>query len=134
MHEDVVHAFHDAVPVHPDVVSVAVRPVPVDPNPIATNHAGLFHHDGPRGRWSLLGHRKRLGLLNDDDRLPIDFLGLSVFGVDDHIGGWIHRLAVLPFVHVAVTGDVELVGAGRAVTVRPSVVGRRGVGGGRRHT
>jgi hypothetical protein len=102
LHEDIIHAFHDAVSVHPNVVTIAVRPIPVDPDGAGTKGHRLLDHDGLRGRWCLLGSRDGLGLLNDDDGFAVDLLGCAVFGFDDHIGRRIGRPVRLPLSHVAI--------------------------------
>jgi len=123
MHEDIVHAFHDAVPVHPEVLSVGVVPVPIDPNRPGTTRNGLLDHDSPWCRRRLLGRRDGLRLLDDDDRLSIDLLGRAFLGLDDHIGRWNGRLARLSFAHVTIVRDVVPVRRRRAVAVRPFIVG-----------
>jgi hypothetical protein len=102
MHEDVVHAFDDAVPVDPKVFTVAVVPVPVDPNPAGTGHDRLLDHDGLRRRRCLLGRCHRLGLLNYDHCLTFDLLGLAFLGLNDHVRRRVESLARLAFLRVPV--------------------------------
>jgi hypothetical protein len=102
MHENIVHAFHDTVPVHPQVLAIAVGPIPIDPNPFGTTHDGLLHHIDPQGRRRCLGGGDGLGLLHDDDRLAVDLLGRARLGLDDHVGRRIGGFAPLPFSNVAI--------------------------------
>jgi hypothetical protein len=102
MHEDVVHAFHDAVPVHPQVLTISVRPVPIDPNPLGTRANRLPHDDGPRGWRGCLRGGRGLGLLNDDDRLAVDLLGRAGLGFDDHVRRRVGGFALMPFSYVAI--------------------------------
>jgi hypothetical protein len=102
MHEDIVHALHDAVPVYPQVLAIAVGPIPIDPNPFGTTHDGLLHHIDPQ-RWRrCLGGGDGFRLLNDDDRLAVDLLGRAGLGLDDHVGRRAGGFALLPFSHVAI--------------------------------
>jgi len=132
LHEDIVHAFHDAVTVHPKVLTIAVGPIPIDPNPFGTTDDWLLLHDGPRRRRRGLGGRDGLGLLNDNDSLAVDLLGRAGLRLDDHIGRRIVGLARLPFSRVAIVSHIELVTRRGAVAVRPPVVCRRGDSGHRR--
>jgi hypothetical protein len=102
LHENVVHAFDDAVPVYPDVITIAVGPIRIDPNPLGTTGHGLFDNDRSR-RWrrGLRGGRG-LGLLNDDDRLPVDVFGRAGLRLDDHVGRRVGCLALLSFSSVAI--------------------------------
>lgn len=125
MHEDIVHPFCDAVPVHPEVLSIGVVPVPINPNRPGAVRNGLLDHDRPWRRRCLLGCHDGLRLLNDDHRLSIDLLGRAFLGLDDHIGRRIGCLARLSFARVTIVRDVVAVGR-RAVAVRPFVVSGRG--------
>jgi len=100
--EDIVHAFDDAVPVHPKVLTIPVGPVPIDPDPLGTTSDRLLHHDGLQ--WWRCGLRGRdgLGLLNDDDGLTADLLGRPGLSLDDHVGRWVVRLVYVPLSHVAI--------------------------------
>jgi hypothetical protein len=84
--ENVVHTLDDAVSVHPDVVAVGVSPISVHPNASRAEVDGIFDDDSAWSRRRLCGRGDRLGLLDDDDRLPVDLLGLTVFFLDHHIG------------------------------------------------
>jgi len=120
-HENVVHAFDDAVPVHPDIVPVAVGPIPVHPNSIRTNRNGL--RDDRLRRWGRrFGNREGLRLLNHDNCLAIDLLGLTTRRVDDRVVGRSDRLALFAFTRIAIPSDVRLVGAARTVSVGPREV------------
>ena len=132
LHEDIVHAFDDTVTVHPKVLTIAVGPVPIDPNPFGTTDDGLLLHDGPRRRRRGLRGRDGLGLLNDNDSLAADLLGRAGLGLDDHVGRRIVGLARLPFSHVAIVSNIELITGRGAVAVRPVVVCRRRDSGHRR--
>jgi hypothetical protein len=102
VHENIVHALDDAVAIHPEVLPVAVVPIPVDPDRPGTLRDGLFDHDG-LWRWRcVFGSRDRLGFLHDDHGLAIDLLGLAFFGFNDHVGRGIRRLARLAFSNVAI--------------------------------
>jgi hypothetical protein len=128
MHEYIVDTLHDAVPFHPHVVTVAVGPVPVDPDPFGTTGNGLLHHDGPR-RWRCcLGGRRGLRFLNHDDRLSVDLLLRAGLGLDDYVGRRVGLLTLMPFSDVAIVGDIELVGRLSAVAVGSVIVGGRGNG------
>lgn len=102
MHEDVVHAFDDAVPFHPKVLAVAVVPVPVDPNPPGTSGDRVLDLDGLRRRRRMLGGRDWLWLLNDDHGLSFDLFGVAFLGLDDHVSRRIWCLARLAFLRVSV--------------------------------
>ena len=87
MHEDVVHALDDTVAVDPQVLSIGVRPIAVDPDSAGT-HRPLI--DGDDGAWRgrrLLGRSGGLGLLNDDDGFSVDLLGRAVIDLDDDVVG-----------------------------------------------
>jgi len=128
LHEDIVDALHHAVAIHPSIVSIAVRPVPIDPYSVGTDGSGLLHGDGRWRRWRRLRGGGGLGLLHDDHGLAIDLFGLTAPCFDDRIIVRIAGLALLALPHVAIVGDVEVLTAARAVTVRPAIVGRRGIG------
>ena len=132
MHEDIVHTLDDAVPVHPEVLTIAVGPVPVDPNSFGTTQNGLLHHDGPRRWWRCLRSGDGLRLLHDDHRLAVDLLGRPGFGLDDHVRRRVVRLARLRFTQVAIVRDIELIAGRGPIAVRTLVIGRRGNGGRRR--
>jgi len=100
--EDIVHTFHHAVPVHPNVLTISVGPVPIDPDPLRTKGDRLLHHDGSRCWRCGLRGRDGLGLLNDDDGLTVDLLGRPGLGLDDHVGSWVVGLAYVPLSHVAI--------------------------------
>jgi hypothetical protein len=102
VHENVVHALDDAVAIHPEVLPVAVVPIPVDPDRPGTLRDGLLDHDGLWRRWRLFGSRDRFGFLHYDHGLAIDLLGLAFLGLNDHVGGEIRRLARLTFSSVAI--------------------------------
>lgn len=124
LHEDIVHAFNDAVPVHPYVVAVAVGPIAVDPNRPGTLNFGLDDHDGLRSRRRMLGRRNGLGLLNDDHRVTVDHLRGAVLGLDDHVRRAVGRGAGLPFSLVAVVRNIELMAGRSAVPVGTLVISR----------
>jgi len=124
LHEDIVHAFDDAVPVNPDVVSVAVGPIAVDPNRPWTLNFGLDDHNGLRSRRRLLGCSHGLGLLNDDHRVAVDHLRGAVLGFDDHVRRVVGRCAGLTLLLVAVVRHIEARFGGPAIAVGALVVGR----------
>jgi hypothetical protein len=102
MHEDIVHPLHDAVTVHPNVLAVAVVPIPVDPNPARAGRNLLRDH---HGLWRRRGLQRRGGgggLLHDDHRLAVDLLRRAFLGFDDHVGGRSLHFAPLPFSSVAI--------------------------------
>jgi hypothetical protein len=102
MHEDVVHAFDDAVPLHPKVLAIAVVPIPVDPNPPRTSGDRVLNLHGLWRRRRMLGGRDRLRLLNDDHGFAVDLFGLTFLGLDDHVGCGVRGLSRLPFLRVPV--------------------------------
>jgi hypothetical protein len=128
VHEDVVDAFYDAVAVHPNVVTVGVRPIAIDPDPVFGTRR-LLDHDGLRRRRRLFSRRNRLGLLNYDHRFAIDHLGGAVFGLDDHVHGLVVGLdGGRLWAPVPVVVDLVLVGRRVAVAVGAVVVGGCRVG------
>ena len=126
LHEDVVHALDDAVPVDPNVITVAVGPVAVDPDRPRALHLGLHDHDRLRRRRRLLRGCQGLGLLNDDHRLAVDDLGGAVLSFDDHVGRRVGRCARLAFSLVAVVRDIEPRAGRAAIAVCTVVVGSHG--------
>jgi hypothetical protein len=102
MHEDIVHPLHDAVTVHPNVLAVAVVPIPVDPNPARAGRNLLRDHHGLWRRRGLQRCGGRDGLLDDDHRLAIDLLRRAFLGFDDHVGNRSLHFAHLPFSSVAI--------------------------------
>lgn len=85
MHEDIVDAFDDAVTIDPKVLAVDVVPISVDPNPAWTDRNLLLGQHDLRGRRGQLRGSDGLGLLNDDDGLPVDLLRRPLLGLDNHI-------------------------------------------------
>jgi hypothetical protein len=132
MHEHVADPFDDAVPFDPNVVTIAIAPVPIDPDPFGTNGYGLLEHDSPRRRRCGLGGGHRLRLLHYDDRLPLDLLSRAGLGLDDYIGRWVDRLTLLPLSRVAVVRDIDLIRCLGPVAVGSVVVGGSRNGGERR--
>jgi hypothetical protein len=107
MDEDVVGAFDDAVAVHPDVVTVAVAPIAVDPDAtLASDFRLLDDDDVLRGRRRLRGCCDRLRLLDDDHGLPVDLLRRPAFGFDHHVGLRVAGRARLSASPVAIVRDV----------------------------
>jgi hypothetical protein len=100
MHKDILDALHDAVAVDPNVFTVAVVPIPVDPNPARADWNLLLDHNDLWRRWGLLRGSDGFGLLDDDHGLPIDLLGRTFVGFDDHIVCRSGRLASLPLSRV----------------------------------
>jgi hypothetical protein len=85
VHEDVVHPFDDAVAVNPDVLTVRIAPIAVDPDASLASRGGLVHgHHAPR-RWRYVGCSHGLRLLDHDDRLPLDLLRDTFLDLDDHV-------------------------------------------------
>lgn len=126
LNEHVVHTLHDAVPVHPDVLAVAISPVPIDPDRPRTPDLGLHDDDRLRGRRRVFRSCNRLRLLNDDHRLTADLLGRALLGFDHHVGRLVGRRAGLTFSLVAVMRDFEPIARRPAIAVGSVVVGRRG--------
>jgi hypothetical protein len=125
LNEHVVHTLHDAVPVHPDVLTVAICPVPVDPDRPRTSDLGLHDDDRLRGGRRVLRRCNRFRLLNDDHRLATDLLRRALLGFDHHVGRRVGRRAGLTFALVAVMRDFEPIARRPAITVGSVVVGRR---------
>jgi len=102
VHEDIVDPFHYAVTIYPEVLAVAVVPIPIDPNPARADRNLLPGNDHLGWRWSLPGSGDGLGLLDDDHRLAVDLLRRAFLGFDDHVGGRSLHFAPLPFSSVAI--------------------------------
>jgi hypothetical protein len=131
--ENVVHTLNDAVSIHPDVVTVAVTPISVHPNASGAQVDRLFDdYSAWRGR-RLRGRGDRLGLLNDDDRLPVDLLCLPVFFLDHYIGARVERRSRLALPCISIVADVELGCAARSVPVGAVVICTRRAGQHRGH-
>ena len=126
LNEHVVHTLHDAVPVHPDVLAVAISPVPVDPDRTRTSDLGLHDNDRLRGGRGVLRGCNRFRLLNDDHGLATDLLRRALLGFDHDVGRLVRHRAGLAFSLVAVMGDFEPIARRPAIAVRAVVVGRRG--------
>jgi len=100
MYEDIVDAFHDAVAIHPNVLAVAVVPIPVDPNPARAGRNLCLSHDGPWGRRGVLRGGDGFGLLDDKHGLPVNLLRRAFLRFDNHVGRRSIRLARLPLLSV----------------------------------
>jgi hypothetical protein len=127
MYEHVVHAFDDAVTVHPDVLTVRVTPISIDPNAISAPHRRLGQRCLARRRWRLVGGGSRLGLLHHDDRLAVDLLGNALFDFDDDVF-WsaigLYDFCIVPALgpRIAIMLDFEGVARRTAVVTRSSVI------------
>jgi hypothetical protein len=121
MHEDVVDPFHYAVTVYPEVLAVAVVPIPIDPHPARADRNLLPGNDDLGWRWSLPGGSDGLRLLDDDHRLAVDLLRRAFLGFDDHVGRRSLRFTVLAKVtvvrHVHVVRDPRVLVAIRSLVV-----------------
>jgi len=122
LHEDVVHAFNDAVPVDPNVVAVAVGPVALDPDPLGATNLRLDDDDCLRCGGSVLGRRNGRRLFDHDDGLSIDLLGRAVLSFDDDVGGVPAFLGDHHFLPIAVVRHFESVPIRAAVAIRAFVV------------
>jgi hypothetical protein len=102
MYEDVVHAHHDAVTVHPKVLPVAVVPVSVDPNTARAGRNLLLDDDDLR-RWrGLRRGGDGLWLLDDDDGFTVDLFRRALLGFDDHVVGRVGWLGGLALSNIAI--------------------------------
>jgi len=114
MNEHVVHALDYAVTVNPDVLTVAVGPVPVDPDAARTTEPGLLDRDHAGWRRRDISGGDRLGLLHDDHGLAVDLSSCALLGFDHHVCGWLRgrlplvRRCLVP-AGVTVVGYVELI-------------------------
>jgi len=72
MHKDILDPLHDAVAVDPNVFTVAVVPIPVDPNPARADRNLLLGRDDLGRRWGVQCGSDGLGLLDDDHGVPVN--------------------------------------------------------------
>lgn len=86
VHENVVDALDDAVPVDPHVLSVGVRPVALDPNAARALHGRLrdVHRLWYR-RWRLLRGGHRVRLLHYDDGLSTHVFRCPILNLDHDV-------------------------------------------------
>jgi len=125
MNEHIVDSHLDAVPIDPSVLSVAVVPVPMDPNPGRAVLDLLVARRDPRRRRRLHRGGDGLWFLHHDDGLPLDFRGRARFRFYDHVARRFRRIHCTADSAVAVMGNVELVvGLARSVAGGPLVVVR----------
>jgi hypothetical protein len=128
MHEHVVHTLDDAVTVHPDVLTIGIAPIAVDPDPIGTPHYRLRQGSFARCWRRLLRGRGWLGLLHHDDRLAVHLLGDPFFDFDDDILrsaiGFRRdlRVSIIIGARIAVVIDFENVTRPIVVVARRSLV------------
>jgi hypothetical protein len=128
VHENIVDPFHHAVAVDPNVVTVRIRPMVIDPDPVFGTRR-LLDHDGLWRRRRFRRRRDGLGLLNDDHRFTIDHLGGAVLRLDDDVHGFVVGLDGCRLrMPVPVVGHLVLVGRRVAVAVGAVVVGEGRVG------
>ena len=90
LNEHVVDPHLDTVPVDPCVLSVAVVPIPMNPNPSRTVPDLLGARRDPRRRWRSRRGGDGLRLLHHDEDLPVDFRGRSRFRFHDWVGRRFH--------------------------------------------
>ena len=128
MHEHVVHAFDDAVTVDPDVLAVAIRPVAVDPDAVATTPERLLDCHRTWGRRPDIRRSDRLGFLHDDHRLTVDLFGHAVLDFDHDVvrslgSGIDLTTRWLITARIPVMRYLELVGRRGVVARRALVIG-----------
>jgi hypothetical protein len=123
MHEHVVDLHCGAVPIHPEILPVAVVPISVHPDPTGARWDLLFDHDDLRRRRGLGARGDRLGFLDDHYGFSVDLLCHTALSLDDDVLRGIGCFAGGCSAAIAIVGHVELVGRSRrAVSARPLVI------------